>query len=76
MINELDAPTIAPAVPRKMKRRAAFSARNATQGSEARLHQTEPPNAHFHALNILSAFVNRNALKAGLVDVVVIGTGH
>jgi hypothetical protein len=29
----------------KIKRRDSFSATNATQGSEARLHQTEHPNA-------------------------------
>lgn len=44
--------------------------------SESFLYQTEPPNAHFLALNILSALVNRNALKAGLVDVFVIRAGH
>jgi hypothetical protein len=30
---------------RKTKRRAGFSAMNATQGSEVHLHQTEQPNA-------------------------------
>ena len=41
---ELDTPTIAREMPKKIRRRAGFSATNATQGSKARLHQTEPRN--------------------------------
>ncbi|HEX3856080.1 MAG TPA: hypothetical protein VHY30_02150 [Verrucomicrobiae bacterium] len=42
---ELYTPTIARLVPMKNERWNGFSATNATQGSKARLHQTEPPNA-------------------------------
>jgi hypothetical protein len=43
--SELDTPTKAPAVPKKIKRRNSFSVMNATQGSEVHLHQTEHPAA-------------------------------
>jgi len=42
---ELYTPTIAREMPMKIKRWRGFSATNATPGSEARLHQTEHPNA-------------------------------
>jgi hypothetical protein len=42
---ELDAPTVARVMPIKIKRRDSFSVTNASQRKQARLHQTEPPNA-------------------------------
>jgi hypothetical protein len=43
--NELYTPTIAREMPMKIERWNSFSATSATQGSKARLHQTEHPNA-------------------------------